>query len=306
TENAANWVSKYGSVTFSQIGREFPAGGMNEAGLTAEILQMPETVYVAEDDPRPALNESQWVQFQLDNFATLGEVINSFDKLRVEQAFLGAHYFVCDRAGACGVFEFMNGKLVVHAGSNLELPVLTNNFYSESLSTIRGLPVAQEIFESAKTAKAKMSPVFAFFANTARSIARFEIAVRQLDSRMPAALIPAKDFAFDVLKKVEVARILRTQWSLVYDLDAREIGFRTGSHEQIKTISLAGLDFSCATPVQMIDMKQSEPGDISARLAAYTNEANKDLVDENWMILPKDLRKQAAEYPEKNTSCVQP
>ena len=30
SNNVAKWVSKYGSVTFNQYGRENPAGGMNE------------------------------------------------------------------------------------------------------------------------------------------------------------------------------------------------------------------------------------------------------------------------------------
>jgi penicillin V acylase-like amidase (Ntn superfamily) len=31
-QHAARWTSKYGSVTFNQLGREMPFGGMNEAG----------------------------------------------------------------------------------------------------------------------------------------------------------------------------------------------------------------------------------------------------------------------------------
>src|SRR4030081_3781200 len=30
--NSAKWISKYGSVTFNQYGRENPTGGMNEMG----------------------------------------------------------------------------------------------------------------------------------------------------------------------------------------------------------------------------------------------------------------------------------
>ena len=35
----ASWVSKYGSVTFNQYGRELPTGGMNEAGLVVETIE---------------------------------------------------------------------------------------------------------------------------------------------------------------------------------------------------------------------------------------------------------------------------
>ena len=40
TEVPARWVSKYGSVTFNQYGREFPTGGINEKGLVPELSQI--------------------------------------------------------------------------------------------------------------------------------------------------------------------------------------------------------------------------------------------------------------------------
>src|SRR5512133_2080891 len=35
-EKKVAWVSKYGSITFNQFGKELPNGGMNEAGLVIE------------------------------------------------------------------------------------------------------------------------------------------------------------------------------------------------------------------------------------------------------------------------------
>jgi choloylglycine hydrolase len=34
----ATWTSKYGSITFTQYGRELSPGGMNEAGLVVESM----------------------------------------------------------------------------------------------------------------------------------------------------------------------------------------------------------------------------------------------------------------------------
>src|SRR5688572_29038273 len=42
-ENPAKWVSKWGSITFNQFGKEFPHGGMNEAGLVIELMWLDET-----------------------------------------------------------------------------------------------------------------------------------------------------------------------------------------------------------------------------------------------------------------------
>jgi len=42
-EQAAQWTSKYGSLTFNQFGRDNPMGGMNEAGLIVELMQLDAT-----------------------------------------------------------------------------------------------------------------------------------------------------------------------------------------------------------------------------------------------------------------------
>ena len=43
--NPARWTSRFGSVTFDQYGREFPSGGMNEAGLVVELMWLEATRY---------------------------------------------------------------------------------------------------------------------------------------------------------------------------------------------------------------------------------------------------------------------
>ncbi|MFP4472205.1 MAG: linear amide C-N hydrolase, partial [Bacteroidales bacterium] len=80
-EKPITWVSKLGSISFNQNGREFPYGGMNEAGLVIEQMWLQETKYPAHDH-RYGLSELQWIQYQLDNAATVQEVIDSDTLLR--------------------------------------------------------------------------------------------------------------------------------------------------------------------------------------------------------------------------------
>ena len=49
-DTPARWVSKYGSVTFNQYGRELPCGGMNEGGLVLETMWLTGTAYPIRDD----------------------------------------------------------------------------------------------------------------------------------------------------------------------------------------------------------------------------------------------------------------
>ena len=64
-EKPARWVSKYGSVTFNQVGREMPYGGMNETGLVVENMYLRTSIYPPVDE-RPAVSEVQWIQYMLD------------------------------------------------------------------------------------------------------------------------------------------------------------------------------------------------------------------------------------------------
>ena len=81
-DNLATWTSKYGSVTFNQIGRDFPWGGVNEAGLVVEMMAVDRAKYPVPDE-RPIINGLQWIQYQLDNFSRIEQVIASDSKLRM-------------------------------------------------------------------------------------------------------------------------------------------------------------------------------------------------------------------------------
>src|SRR6476661_8567911 len=93
-----SWVSKFGSITFNQYGKEFPTGGMNENGLVVELMWLDGARY-PEKDARPALGVLQWIQYQLDNAATTEEVISSDALLRIESKSVPLHYLVADASG---------------------------------------------------------------------------------------------------------------------------------------------------------------------------------------------------------------
>src|ERR1700741_4950522 len=128
-----NWVSLYGSITFNQYGKEFPTGGMNEKGLVVELMWLDGTQYPKADN-RPAVEVLQWIQYQLDNCATIDDVIATDTRVRIaSKGNAPLHYLIADAKGYAATIEFLNGKMVVHKGAELPFPVLTNNSYEESL-----------------------------------------------------------------------------------------------------------------------------------------------------------------------------
>src|ERR1051325_3247109 len=127
-----SWTARYGSVTFNQFGKGFPMDGMNEAGLVVALMWLDGTEYPA-DDQRPALTVLEWIQYQLDNYGTVAEVLASAENVRITRRGAPLPYLVADRTGAGATIEFLGGRLVVHSGDSLPTANLTNHSYDESV-----------------------------------------------------------------------------------------------------------------------------------------------------------------------------
>ena len=73
------WTSKYGSVITSsyEVGT---ADGMNEKGLVANLLYLAESEYAKPVAGKPYLSIAAWVQYVLDNYATVSETVEALQK----------------------------------------------------------------------------------------------------------------------------------------------------------------------------------------------------------------------------------
>ena len=257
TENGEtiSWVSQFGSITFNQYGKEFPTGGMNEKGLVVELMWLDETIYPSADN-RPAIGVLQWIQYQLDNCSTIDEIIATDKKLRISPTgTTPLHYLVADANGNAATVEFLNAKMVVHKGSSLSLPVLTNSTYEESVRSYKNSSTSGN-----------------------NSLERFGKAcsmIQQLNTgNHKKAVI---DYAFDILG--EVAQGDFTKWSIVYDLTNKTIQFKTNRFKQVKMVSLPDFDFKCTTPAKAWDMNQAGKGNISRLFENFTPAINRKIVE---------------------------
>lgn len=257
-DNAAQWTSRFGSVTFNQYGREFPCGGMNEAGLVITISMYDDTRYPRRD-ARPAVNVPQWIQYQLDTAATVDEVIASDKLVRIAAVSKArVHFFVADRQGGCATIEFIRGKMMHHSGDKLPVRVLTNSSYRSSADWIgqfAGFGGERSIGGS--------------FAGS-----RFAMAADRL--RTYAGGDDAVEHCFATLRAIDQGSF--TKWSMVYDTGNQKIFFHTHRAAARRVIDLAKCDFSPATPVKMLDMNAELNGEVNARLVDYSPARNRQVV----------------------------
>ena len=140
-DNAIAWQSKYGSVICS-IYDAGSADGMNEQGLVANNLYLAEADF---GDPaqtgKPLLSVGAWVQYFLDNYATVAEAVAAMQDspftvvspLLPNGRAAAVHLSLSDPSGDSAILEYIEGELKIHHGS--QYTVMTNSpVYDQQLA----------------------------------------------------------------------------------------------------------------------------------------------------------------------------
>jgi choloylglycine hydrolase len=283
--NPTQWTSKYGSITVNQWGREFPSRGMNEAGLAVGEMTLTSTRF-PDPDLRTSVTLLQWIQYQLDNCATVDQVIESNSKIRIDPSEYHSHFLLADSNGNCVAMEWLNGELVYHAYENLPVQVLTNSTYEYLLENYLG----------------SVEPP-----SGDNSLARFCRAASMLEKYDPSTSGSPLNYAFDVIQSVSQGSF--TRWRLVFDIKGRCFYFRTNSNDNLRYVDLRSCDFSCSAPVRILDINAPLSGDVYQYFIDYDRDLNYTILSEGARKLapylgdtPDWVIDRMANYPE-STLC---
>jgi choloylglycine hydrolase len=198
------------------------------------------------------------------------------------------HYLVADATGDAATLEFLDGKLVVHRGAAMPVRALTNSTYSDSVAAFEG----------------------------AKGKGQIPTSVSSLDRFVRAAMLAAGGnvdpiaHGFEIL--AAVAQPAFTRWSIVYDLSAGEVHFRTEGNRAIRRVALAGFDFSCSTPVKMLDVTVGGAGEVGGAFVDYSVVANRALIESSFTKTPflqgisAAARDATAAHPGTTSTCATP
>jgi penicillin V acylase-like amidase (Ntn superfamily) len=257
-----HWSARFGSVTFNQWGREFPMDGMNEAGLVVALMWLDETVYPR--DERPSLRVLEWIQYSLDNFGSVAELLARIEETRIAGG-TPLHYLVMDATGDSATIEYLEGRLVVHRGA----VALANDSYSRSSSYLTTLGSRVPTSSS--------------------SLDRFARA-----SMLVRTLQPGVNAAFEILD--DVAQRGATRWSVVYDAARRELWWVSDRNRSRKQLRFSDLALDCTAEAKMVDIHAP-----SAALEPYSADANRDLVVSSYAAT-SFTRNQPLRYAEEDAA----
>ncbi|MFT6908038.1 MAG: penicillin V acylase-like amidase (Ntn superfamily) [Oleiphilaceae bacterium] len=269
-----NWVSQYGSITFNIAGRGFAWSGMNEAGLVITALEWRDSEYPASDKRAP-LDIGFWAQYILDNFASVDEVIKADAKVRlITDGGFPNHFLVTDAKGRSAALEYIDGKLEVYTDNNLPVSAMSNMSYARALEAYQN-----------------DGPRW-WWSNPGRSSERFATAAKRMSSFASTKDLNATPYAFDTLVKVADQY---TKWSVVYNIDMRKIWFRTITSGEIKSVTMDSFDFSCTSPLLMIDVDTTLKGNVSKAFIPYNRQVNQRVFTTGLDRLGIKINKQDAD-----------
>ncbi len=286
-QNPAKWVSKYGSITFNQHGRELPLGGMNTQKLVVEVMWLNESEYPAPNG-KPDLNELQFIQYMLDTSANVEEAIAQALKVRVVRHGAPVHYMICDASKTCATLEYIKGSLVINYGTAMQTPVLTNDTYSTSSKELDAF-LAKD--EKGNINRPLGHGSLARFVRTAFNVREFKCSSQEIGQ--VAAFSALDDVKNDV-------RTDYTKWNIVYDLKSGKIAYRSLARPEIKWVHIDDFTYSCKKPAKMLSMNADAVGHVSEKFEEYSVGLNLDMIQKSLKGQQSDqFLKLIAAYPEK-------
>ena len=130
---SVKWTSKYGSVIATGYDIS-TTDGVNEAGLSANLLWLVESEYPPVHKGKPGLSIAAWAQYVLDNFSTVAEAVAVLEtepftvvtaKVPGESRLATLHLSMSDASGDSAIIEYIDGKQVIHHDRSYQ--VMTNS-----------------------------------------------------------------------------------------------------------------------------------------------------------------------------------
>jgi penicillin V acylase-like amidase (Ntn superfamily) len=270
-ENPHRWTSKYGSLVLTAYDMGTHEG-VNEKGLSAHALYLAEENSFPERDPKQqGIGIMQWVQYYLDNYATVAEAVEAQKSwaFQIEPLILPngfptlVHVSLSDKTGDSAVIEFIGGKARIY--HDRRFTVMTNEpTYDKQIENLK----QYRTFGGDKPLPGERSPTDRFV--------RAAYWASQLQK--PANPAEGAAFMFSVIRNVSVPfgagdpnrpNIASTIFRTVIDHTGRRYYFESTYAPNVVWIDYSKLDFSEGTSEMELPVEKrifSLNGDVTGQL----------------------------------------
>jgi penicillin V acylase-like amidase (Ntn superfamily) len=269
-KNTIKWKSKYGSVVASAY-EVCSSDGMNEKGLVASVLWLDESEYPVRSS-KPGLTIAAWVQYVLDNFGTVDEVVKEISEEKYDIVGLNVpgkdiyatlHLIVSDATGDNAILEYVGGKLVIHHSRDYVVttnsPVyekqLTLTEYWKGINGLESLPGTHRSEDRFVRAS--------FYINTIKKTDDIRAALTSTFGVIRNISVP---FGISTSDKPNLSS---TRWRTVYDHKNKVMYFEEANCPSVIWVDFKEADLKEKAPVKKLTLINGE---------IYTGNCLKDFV----------------------------
>ncbi len=253
-QNPAKWTARHGSVLVSNIGK-VSFEGMNEKGLAAHCLSLPESDYGERDVSKQGLQMGLWVPYILDNAATVEEALSLLERIQIVPVVVDGFAMkvslsIEDASGDSAVIEYLNGKPIVHHGR--EYTVTSNSVLETSL----------DLLKTYEFKDATRDLVIPGNANPLQRFVRGSFFQYYLSKMTPRSITEARAALMSVIRNVsnpigapgtKVGLNDETDWRVLSDLTNRIMLFDNPRNLNLIRTDLKRLDFSRGSGVRTLN-----------------------------------------------------
>ena len=281
------WTSKYGSVIAAAFDI-ISVDGLNEAGLAGHVLWLAESTFGTPDAGRTQLSQAIWLQYFLDNFATVADAVAWIEQTDVQVVQMddptggkppAIHLALDDASGDSAIIEYIDGRAQVYHDPAYR--VMTNSpTFDQQLELVKaftGLGGSAPLPGSTEAADR--------FARATYYAGRLP---------QPAGQVEAIAAMFSVIRNAaQPFRIpdpgkpdaSQTIWQVVLDLTNKRYVYESTTRPNIVWVDLADLDFTAGSP----QLKLNLIGELAVQggLAGNVSERFEDTGPMKFLTIPR-------------------
>ncbi|MDV6307901.1 linear amide C-N hydrolase [Gordonia amicalis] len=255
-EGELTWTSKYGSVIAAAFDI-ISVDGLNEAGLAGHVLWLAESTYGTYDGSRTALSQAIWLQYFLDNFATVADAVAWVEETDVQVVQMDdptggtpptIHLALDDATGDSAIIEYIDGHPKVYHDPSYRVMTNSPTFDKqlELVKEIRGLGGDKPLPGSTLAADR-----FARASYYVERLAQPDTQLEAIAAIFSVIRNAAQPFRIPDPGKPDASQ---TIWQTVTDLTNKRFVYESTTRPNIVWVDLADLDFSEGSPQLKLDL----------------------------------------------------
>lgn len=251
-----SWTSKYGSVIAAAFDL-ISVDGMNEAGLAGHVLWLAESTFGTPDPARTQLSQAIWLQYFLDNFATVADAVAWIAQTDVQVVQMddptgghppAIHLALDDASGDSAIIEYIDGTAKVYHDRAYQ--VMTNSpTFDQQLELVKSFaglggtdPLPGSTLAADRFARAS------YYAGRLPEPAGQVEAIAAMFSVIRNA---AQPFRIPDPGKPDASQ---TIWQVVLDLTNKRYVYESTTRPNIVWVDLVDLDFTEGSPQLKLDL----------------------------------------------------